>query len=461
MLDSISSALLLGHSATASFEKHARELIREAETNIARLDSQIRDLECLRDKERGVIASLRMVLVPIRKLPVELLREIFMLSVEHRPSWMIVQSIKEILGLSQVCAHWRRVAHNTPRLWTSCLRFRPSKPLSDTHVAGTKLWLERSTPLPLEIDIYSSLETRVIAPLMDTVLSVAHRWKSLELVVQTMDVLEQITPGTLKELDTLSVRCTAADPYTIITPFLSAPRLRHVELGVPYVRCILLPWAQLIHVTLTFALAPHMAVDILSQCTSIDLELKLSTEDGDSLVPIFQRFRLPALKNLTVDFEQVAEDYGDWPAAAVKEFQLRCPDIEDITITFCTLTSEELKTLLVHAAQLVRLYLEYCRECIDDEFFSALRYSESDPVHLAPKLEDLYLEVVGSHFEEESLKTMIKSRWWTDAELLAMPSPPAVARWESVNYRGGGYEELDAEFVANFSSEGLKLSLYY
>ncbi|KAJ7082988.1 hypothetical protein C8R44DRAFT_822699 [Mycena epipterygia] len=71
----ISSALLLGHLITA------------AEENIARIESQIKDLMCLRDRERGLITALRLVIAPIRKLSSELLVQIFLHSLSSfRPS---------------------------------------------------------------------------------------------------------------------------------------------------------------------------------------------------------------------------------------------------------------------------------------------------------------------------------------------------------------------------------------
>ncbi|KAJ7292750.1 hypothetical protein C8J57DRAFT_1703647 [Mycena rebaudengoi] len=412
---------MLGHDSDESLRPYDHVRILKSRSH----------LECLRDKERGVIASLRLVLVPIRQLPAELLREIFMLSVEHQAKLDDIaehqgdfRSEPGVCALEMCSPQYAAVVDIVPAI-------SAIETSLDTTSAGTKLWLERSTPLPLEIDIYSSLETRVIAPLMDTVLI-----------------------GTLKELDTLSLHCTATGSYTIVTPFLSAPRLRSVELGVPHVRCILLPWAQLIHVTLTFALAPHMALDEFSvgppTATDIitlahfrDLELNSSAEDGDSLY-------ISGSKRI---------EGGVWPDAAAREFQLRCPNIEDIHITFCTITSEGLKTLLVHAPQLVRLHLECCWECVDDIFFNALWYSEADSVHLSPKLDDLFLQAAGTNFGEASLKAMIASRWWTDAELLAMPSPPAVTRWKSVKYWGGDGEEFDEEFVAKISAQGLDLSL--
>ncbi|KAJ6492753.1 hypothetical protein C8R47DRAFT_420815 [Mycena vitilis] len=107
-MDTVSSTLMLGQnsSSTRSFEQHAKSLIQASEANIARIESQIRDLLRLRDQERGIIASLKLAIAPVRKVPAEILAEIFL----HYAGG--------VLTISQVCAHWRQVACTTPRLWT-------------------------------------------------------------------------------------------------------------------------------------------------------------------------------------------------------------------------------------------------------------------------------------------------------------------------------------------------------
>lgn len=76
--------LLLGKPALAR-----PHLNNTPEANMTPIESQIKDLLCLRDRERGLITALKLVLAPIRKLPSELLVQIFSRA---------VHSIKDILG---------------------------------------------------------------------------------------------------------------------------------------------------------------------------------------------------------------------------------------------------------------------------------------------------------------------------------------------------------------------------
>ncbi|KAF8194311.1 hypothetical protein K438DRAFT_1588137, partial [Mycena galopus ATCC 62051] len=107
---------------TPTFESQAKILIAASEANIARIESQIRDLEHLRNWERGIIARLRMAIAPVHKLPAELLAEIFLYTKDSSkgiasPFTPSQRCIRSVHALTHVCAYWRSIAHSTPRLW--------------------------------------------------------------------------------------------------------------------------------------------------------------------------------------------------------------------------------------------------------------------------------------------------------------------------------------------------------
>ncbi|KAJ6466204.1 hypothetical protein C8R45DRAFT_483340 [Mycena sanguinolenta] len=86
--------------------------IEESEHRIASLESQIRILVELRERERVCVDALRYIISPIRTLPIELLVEIFELAINDETH------VEDVYRISQICADWRKVAHATPRLWT-------------------------------------------------------------------------------------------------------------------------------------------------------------------------------------------------------------------------------------------------------------------------------------------------------------------------------------------------------
>ncbi|KAJ6498714.1 hypothetical protein DFH09DRAFT_1103075 [Mycena vulgaris] len=114
--------LLLGQPlASRNFESQAKTLIEASEANIAQIESQIRDLVRLRDRECGVIARLRLAIAPIHKLPTELLVEVFRLATEHAS---FKSGINKTYALSQ--------------LWTGSYWTLLKAILTDSYVAGAK-----------------------------------------------------------------------------------------------------------------------------------------------------------------------------------------------------------------------------------------------------------------------------------------------------------------------------------
>jgi hypothetical protein len=109
-----------------AFHAEVKAQIGATETNIHRLSTQIDELICARQKERNTLARLWFMIVPVGKLPTELLVEIFALAAESDSSSMVVDRglpafgldhpVRQALLLSQVCSSWRQIVTKLPRL---------------------------------------------------------------------------------------------------------------------------------------------------------------------------------------------------------------------------------------------------------------------------------------------------------------------------------------------------------
>ncbi|CAE6372383.1 unnamed protein product [Rhizoctonia solani] len=111
------------------------KLIAETKSQMNALVDQKHDLE------KGV-ASAKGYLAPVRKLPSDILSDIFMMLLENDPlaPWT----------LSAVNKQWRTAALTTPRLWSRIRIQPPSMPSGNT----LRLWVERSgDSCPLDIEI--------------------------------------------------------------------------------------------------------------------------------------------------------------------------------------------------------------------------------------------------------------------------------------------------------------------
>ncbi|KAJ7758963.1 hypothetical protein DFH07DRAFT_741307, partial [Mycena maculata] len=100
-------------TASQMFIAHALAL--DAETKLAQLDREIQALQARRAEQLDRLTTCTIALAPHKRLPPELLREIFLLCA---PEAAIVGWEDEIRWvLCRVCSRWRAVARDTPGLW--------------------------------------------------------------------------------------------------------------------------------------------------------------------------------------------------------------------------------------------------------------------------------------------------------------------------------------------------------
>ncbi|KAJ7152599.1 hypothetical protein C8R43DRAFT_1189533 [Mycena crocata] len=133
--DSLKSAASLADKINLA-EVSLAKIVAEAQASI---DDMLREKFIVQE----TIAQTRAYLSPIRRLPGELLRELFMWCFEGHPccAWV----------LSAVCTTWRQQALGIPRIWSKIRLFTNQSSSPDT----IRLWLERSGPtVPLDIEIY-------------------------------------------------------------------------------------------------------------------------------------------------------------------------------------------------------------------------------------------------------------------------------------------------------------------
>lgn len=108
--------------------KLLNEKIQSAEDTLAQIVSEskcaIEELKQQRSASENDLVLTLAYIAPIRTLPQELLRHIFMLNFEDHPccAW----------GLSAVCVSWRKLALSVPRLWSK-VSFLYSRPFQVGH----------------------------------------------------------------------------------------------------------------------------------------------------------------------------------------------------------------------------------------------------------------------------------------------------------------------------------------
>ncbi|KAF9067697.1 hypothetical protein BDP27DRAFT_1296055 [Rhodocollybia butyracea] len=159
--------------------------ISDGETEIENLNLKTRKSRLTLQHRIDELEKLKNALSPIRRVPFDILSEIFILSCcdkdfGNRPKQTTTAIRYTPLILASVCVAWKTVTHKTPEIWAVLyLRLGDTKSRCKDQ-AWVQRWISRSRGLPLELHLqYSSgyiyfplYRTREV---MDTILSFRHR----------------------------------------------------------------------------------------------------------------------------------------------------------------------------------------------------------------------------------------------------------------------------------------------
>ncbi|KAK7460508.1 hypothetical protein VKT23_009228 [Stygiomarasmius scandens] len=215
------------------------ERLKREKKAASKLISQRKELAGQLGERRRVIATLQNLLSPIRRLPPEVLTEVFLQYIEIRKigQWvgcwsaktnLLYHVIPPILLLSQVCSSWRQIILAMPCLW-SHIQF-----VVRTRHPTTQLfneWLGRSASLPLDISI-KVFHRLGDSFLLDSLLPVCSRWRSLEFytIFSDMKPLLQNEPLTLPLLEQITLATHGITRHERLSVFANATKLTRVDL---------------------------------------------------------------------------------------------------------------------------------------------------------------------------------------------------------------------------------------
>ncbi|KAJ7727349.1 hypothetical protein B0H16DRAFT_1697721 [Mycena metata] len=297
-----------------------------------------------RDHERITAAVLRHLVAPIRSLPVELLAEIFSLTIRDKELLYSIHSrhFQDAYRVSHICSEWRQIAHCTPQLWTGSVTVTVGYPVTQDvedpdvedsvtedvedalvqgarwTVSGTgpdsdglmiRAWLAHSGPLPVPIvlmglhglpeSILAGRKALHLRPVLEELLRVAPRWGILHLYgfLPPMFYL-RLADRTLDSLEEARLGEFNVD-YPALFLLGTSPRLRKLTVtGNPPLH---MPWAQLTELTLTYYPSTSVCLNTLVQCTNL-ITLTLSGTDRQN--DVGTNVTLPSLRVLNFAFRR-------------------------------------------------------------------------------------------------------------------------------------------------------------
>jgi hypothetical protein len=179
------------HSLASGVEAEAKVV----DTEIARLRGLIVELEHSRDSLLKAASRARSLVAPIRKLPPEILGEIFFLTdastiyfCDDRlpPGPAFGQDMWKVLT-TKVCSSWRDIALSTRKIW-SCISMTMQHGLPPRALQRLEEVLELSGNVPLDLTVKTSglfqpsdLEQLTSSAVFPVIQKHSHRWQHLTL----------------------------------------------------------------------------------------------------------------------------------------------------------------------------------------------------------------------------------------------------------------------------------------
>ncbi|KAJ6493170.1 hypothetical protein C8R45DRAFT_989063 [Mycena sanguinolenta] len=242
-----------------------RRVVDEAPSELVRYDAEIFRVQNILDKlvsERAVLTeyvnSCQSLFAPVRRLPPELLVEIFdactprsaldLLFGANTPAEELNRiNVRHVLQLSQVCFHWHAVAMHTARLWSWIVTdtsFWVDSALDNVacvDLLETSLARGGSHPLVLRAVVLQGHPDR--DRIMDALVKHTPRWRDLYLCCFMESFSSMTAVGDLPLLERLTI-CNHGGGMNM-TFFEGAPLLKDVVFIGSFSNIPSLPWAQL------------------------------------------------------------------------------------------------------------------------------------------------------------------------------------------------------------------------
>ena len=384
------------------------------DTEIDRLQAIIDDLYEQRDKVKKFVDAHRALLSPARRLPPEIVGEIFVrcLPTTHNPAKSTTEAP---LLLGRICSVWRNISLFTPRLWSSMHLVVPThydsakiNPIIQLRCEALKEWLGRSGTLPLSISLtipnngYSADISAT--PLFESLIQFSHRWNIIDLRVPygLLEPLNVLTKDDVPCLEAIKIDDIfnwdgGTLPQWHFSIFGTAPRLHRVSFvhfqGDPH--NLPLPWARLTELSIETDQNPSSlnsceALATLKQCPNLQsctldirpsiprnitatpelvkllalhtFRLRVYPENLDDLTAVFDHLFTPSLIGLAVTVF-INYDFISSPAQHVPFRSLltrsSCP-LESLTLSQNPISPEALIECLHLVPALTTLFVTDC-----------------------------------------------------------------------------------------------------
>ncbi|KAJ7589829.1 hypothetical protein C8J56DRAFT_859396 [Mycena floridula] len=371
--------LPLSEAQETDFQKIVVEgdrYLEDLNSSIAKMRHDLQGLIREREEKEQELRFHKSVLHPLRRLPNEILSEIFLSFInedlEQDETTSSLDPLSTQWVIPRVSKYWRWVALSLSRMW-STIRLThkdfDSIDLDDwiqrRRVAMLEVQLSRSGSHQLSVFIASRLDVAPSHPLLQLLFPTSDRWKDL-LIFVPVAFLPAFAPirGSLSSLHTLHVWSPGFSDQILvdrdIVAFELAPKLTTL-IGNPYIFLkLLLPYAQITTYECNVVWSCHVYVTLLSVLTNlqnfvvdcdVDIQSPLDAREGIANGTL-RSFNLPNLHSAVLRHHpfHISSDCALLPRVSL-------PALEDLNIPVCKSLAELRAMLQRSRCFLDRLYL--------------------------------------------------------------------------------------------------------
>ncbi|KAF9466182.1 hypothetical protein BDZ94DRAFT_1252305 [Collybia nuda] len=462
------------------------------------LTEALRRLDILRDALSTRLHQCRRVLSPIRKLPVEILAEIFLYASGTSEGRAVKEDLPNLMRshryLLGVCKRWREIAISLQDLWACIdikLGFRDSETSLRNLGCLVDLHLQRSKSSSLYINLISRNETNV-RPFIDALVPHSSRWQFAHIAVPAASLQRLIgIKGSLDRLSRLDLSVSdshSPDP-AVFEMFEFAPMLSSLKLSTFVSGQQSIPWLQLTRLELSLSvsqallvlsLVPHITECLLScEYKSFDNlntplvvmlpHLRSLHVDGffGSSVSVLSFLRTPILESFSLNvlslqlLDKDTMETTDLVETLLPFVQRSSQTLNDLTLYGSSMDEEVFTALLQLTPNLRRLSFDDHSGLTTSEAVRAqLTYypDSSTTTYLIPFLESIKINVVPTkrfaQFDSEVFVDMIESRWRSPISEKLSHIRAVTIIDNKADSTNSAYTRLKA-----FQQEGLQLSL--
>ncbi|CAK5268253.1 unnamed protein product [Mycena citricolor] len=221
--------------------------IADAQKKLNDLEAHITALQHQGAKLRHFISQHNSILAPIRRVPNEILTEVFRVCVDQdarrerrRVPWTI----------TWVCARWRAVALNAPHLWRSVSIFVGGYDHAAPGPGKLETQLARAGAVPLSVHVHSNVEIGELYP-FEPIYETCRRWELASITGESItgSILNRVfapPSNSFSLLRSLRIQTTS---WMVTAPTrASFPALRSVDFAMRkqlFPRHFIVPWHQL------------------------------------------------------------------------------------------------------------------------------------------------------------------------------------------------------------------------